>query len=145
MYMSIEVYEERIVGIDYGRKRVGIAISDPLRLFAIPVGTFAPKKSLAIIREIKDQKGIKEIVVGWPLTLDGEEGKATEYVQQYINRLKKVFPGIQVHKLDERYSSKRAVNALVEANVKKKDRGQKKRIDSAAAAIILQDYLDESV
>ena len=143
--MSSPNVEARIIGIDYGRKRVGIAMSDPLRLFAIPVGTFAPKESLEIALKIKEEVGITEIVVGWPLTVEGEEGKATENVQRYINRIKKALPDIPVYKMDERYSSKRAVSAMVDANVKKKARGQKERIDSAAAAIILQDYLDESI
>lgn len=142
--MSLPVYQERIIGIDYGKKRVGIAMSDPLKLFAIPVGTYSPNETLDIVRRIRKEEGIEEIVIGWPLTLDGEESKATEYVQQYVNRLKKALPGIPIQKIDERYSSKRAVSALVQANVKRKARGQKERIDSAAAAIILQDYLDES-
>ena len=142
--MSSPVHQERIVSIDYGKKRVGIAMSDPLKLFAIPVGTYTPNETLDVVIKIRAEEGIEEIVIGWPLTLDGEEGKATEHVQQYINRLNKALPGVPIHKIDERYSSKRAVSALVEANVKRKARGQKERIDSAAAAIILQDYLNES-
>ena len=142
--MSEPIIEGRIIGIDYGKRRVGIAISDPLKLFSIPVGTFPPKEALAVLSKIRDDKGLVEIVIGWPLTLDGEEGEATERVQRFINRLKKAYPGIPLHKMDERYSSRRAVSALVDANVKVKARRQKGRIDSAAAAIILQDYLDES-
>ena len=135
----------RIIGIDYGKRRVGIAISDPLKLFSIPVGTFPPREALKEVSKIRGDEGIEAIVVGWPLTEEGEEGEATERVQRFINRLKKAHPGVPLHKVDERYSSRRAVSALVEANVKKKSRRQKGRIDSAAAAIILQDYLDESV
>lgn len=142
--MSDNQSERRIVGIDYGMKRVGIAISDPLSLFSIPVGTFVPKESLHVVRTLRKEQGLRAVIIGWPLTLDGEEGLATERVQKYIDRLNKVIPGVPVIKVDERYSSRRAVHALVEANVKKKDRRKKGRIDSAAAAIILQDYLDES-
>lgn len=141
--MSSQRHEGRIIGIDYGKKRVGIAKSDPLRLFAIPVGTYPPRESLEVVLSVEQDERISEIVIGWPLALDGTEGKATERVLSYINRLKKVVPDIPILKIDERYSSKRAVSALVAANVKKKARREKERIDSAAAAIILQDYLDE--
>ena len=141
--MSLQQSNARVIGIDYGTKRIGIAKSDPLMLFSIPVGTYTPNESLHVVRKIKAQEGIREIVIGWPLTLNGEEGKTAGLVQEYINRLAKVAPTVPVHKIDERYSSKRAVQALVSAKVKKKDRREKGRIDSAAAAIILQDYLDE--
>lgn len=141
--MSLQRHEGRVIGIDYGKKRVGIAKSDPFRLFAIPVGTFTPRESIEMVRTLYKEEGISEIVIGWPLTLEGEEGKATERVQAFINRIKKVFPAIPILKVDERYTSKRAVRALVEANVKKKARREKERIDSTAAAIILQDYLEE--
>ncbi|MBX2820079.1 MAG: Holliday junction resolvase RuvX [Rhodothermaceae bacterium] len=142
--MSEPITEGRIIGIDYGKRRVGIAISDPLKLFSIPVGTFAPRDALKEVSKIRGNEGIEAVVIGWPLTIEGEEGVATERVQRFINQLKKAHPGVPLHKVDERYSSRRAMSALVEANVKMKARRQKGRIDSAAAAIILQDYLDES-
>ena len=134
---------KRVVGIDYGTKRVGVAVSDPLHLFATPVGTFTPGEALLEIKRIHEIKALGAIVIGWPLTEKGEEKKATLRVQEYINRLAKAFPSIPVHKVDERYSSRRATAALVNAGVSKKARRQKGRIDSAAAAVILQDYLDE--
>lgn len=142
--MSEPITEGRIIGIDYGKRRVGIAISDPLKLFSIPVGTFAPRDALKEVSKIRENEGIEAVVIGWPLTIEGEEGEATERVQRFINQLKKAHPGVPLYKVDERYSSRRAMSALVEANVKMKARRQKGRIDSAAAAIILQDYLDES-
>ena len=133
----------RIVGIDYGTKRVGLAMADPLRLFAQPIGTYSPSRAIDELRSIHNNEGISQIVIGWPLTLEGDEAKATERVQIYINRLANVFPRMHIEKLDERYSSKRASEALVEAGVSKKKRRQKGRLDAAAAALILQDYLDE--
>ena len=132
----------RILGVDYGTKRVGVAISDPLRLFATPVGTYSPTEALAIIKQKHEEIGLERIVIGWPLTLDGKEESATQSVQEYVRRIAKALPDVPISKIDERYSSKRAVHALVEAGVKKKARRQKTRIDSAAAAIILQDFLD---
>ena len=134
---------ERCVGIDYGRKRTGIAISDPLGIFSIPVGTYTPTRAIEKMQDIDATEGIRRLVIGWPVTLDGEEKEASERVRHFINRLKKVFPGVEIVKIDERYSSTRAMQALIGANVKRKARRQKERIDSAAAAIILQDFLDE--
>lgn len=135
--------KSRIVGIDHGNRKVGLAISDPLALFAIPIGTFSPREALSTIERIRSEHGIEVLVIGWPITEHGEEAEATERVQQYINRLRKKFRDLAIVKMDERYSSRRAVSALVEAGVRKKSRREKGRIDSAAAAIILQDYLDD--
>lgn len=137
------VSQPRILGVDYGTRRVGLAMADPLGLFAHPVGTFTPEETIKQIRAIDAEDGVSCLVVGWPLTLEGREAEAAVRVQTYIDRLNKVFPHIPIEKMDERFSSRRASEALVEAGVRKKARRQKGRIDSAAAALILQDYLDE--
>lgn len=134
----------RIIGIDYGRKRVGLAMADPFRMFAQTIGTFTPKTALIELTRIHQESGIELIVIGWPLTLDDEENKVTRFVHEYINRINKKLRGIPVVKYDERYSSRRASAALVEAGIRRKARGKKGRLDAAAAAIILQDYLDET-
>lgn len=131
----------RIVALDYGTRRVGVAISDPLHLFARPFGTFSPDDAVKAIEGIHRDTGIACLLVGWPLTPEGDEGPATERVQQYINRLAKRLRGIPILKVDERSTSRRAVEALVDAGVGRKGRRQKERIDAAAAAILLQDYL----
>ncbi len=119
-------------------------MTDPLRLFAQPIGAFNQDQAVAELRRLHADLGIEQIVVGWPLTPDGEESRATERAQQYVNRLKNAFPGIPIYTHDERSSSRRATAALVQAGVKRKARNHKERIDAAAAAIILQDFLDES-
>ena len=134
----------RIIGIDYGRKRVGLAMADPFRMFAQTIGTYTPKLALVELKQIHRDSGIELVVIGWPLTLDDEENKVTRFVHEYIKRINKTLRGVPVVKYDERYSSRRASAALVEAGIKKKARGKKGRLDAAAAAIILQDYLDET-
>lgn len=134
----------RIIGIDYGTKRVGLAMADPFRMFAQPIGTFTPTDALAELLRIHRDIGIELIVIGWPLGLDDEESAITQRVQEYINRLGKKLKGVPTVKYDERYSSRRASEALVNAGVKQKARRKKGRLDMAAAAIILQDYLDEA-
>ena len=134
--------QPRLLGLDYGTKRVGLAMADPLRLFAQAVGTFSPGEVLDRIRSVEKGEGVELIVIGWPLTLEGEAAEATERVQKFIDRLQNAFPRIIVEKVDERFSSKRAGETLIEAGVRKKARREKGRIDAAAAALILQDYLD---
>lgn len=135
----------RIVAVDYGTKRVGIALADPLRLFAQPHGTFTQQGAVDELKRICAEDGLDTIVVGWPLTLEGERGKATERVQQYINRLRNALPSsVHIVRRDERFTSEMAKDAIRQFGVKrsghpKNDRG---RVDAAAAALILQDYLD---
>lgn len=132
----------RIVGIDYGTKRVGIAISDPLRLFAQPVDTCGPHEILDRLAGLVDQLGVETFVVGWPLHLDGDEETAMIMVQPFIDKLERRFPEIKIVKWDERFSSERAKEALFAAGVSRKARRSKARVNAAAAAVILQEYLD---
>ena len=133
----------RIVAVDYGTKRVGVAVADPLRLFAQPFGTFPPDEAVEALRALHRDEGIETIVVGWPLTPDGEEGPATERVRPYFNRLRNAFPGVEVVAWDERYSSVRAKAAIRSSGAGRKAQRDKERVDRAAAAVILQEYLDE--
>lgn len=133
----------RIVAVDYGTKRVGIALSDPLRLFAQPYGTFSQDEAVARLTKLHAEEGIAVVVVGWPLTEDGETGIATQRVQQYINRLRNVLPGTQLIKWDERYTSILAKERLKEVGGRRKHRADKGRVDTVAAGIILQEYLDQ--
>ena len=119
-------------------------MADPFRMFAQTIGTYSPRAALAELIRIHQESGIELIVMGWPLTLDDEENEVTRFVQAYIHRIQKKLRGVPVVKYDERYSSRRASDALVQAGVGKKERARKGRLDAAAAAIILQDYLDES-
>lgn len=136
----------RVIGVDYGTKRVGVAVADPLRMFAQPYGAYSLEEAVEVIQSIDEDEGIEVIVVGWPLTLEGEEGKAAQRVQQYINRLRNALPDVKVVKRDERYTSKMAREAIRRFGRKEKGhpKDHKGRVDAAAAALILQDYLDAS-
>jgi len=133
----------RIAAVDYGTKRVGLAMTDPLRMFAQPIGTFSPDDALARLIELHAVEGIETVVVGWPLMESGEEGTATRRVEPYIGRLKNTLRNVSVVRQDERHTSRRAAEALVAAGVGKKARRKKGRLDAVAAVLILQDYLDE--
>lgn len=134
----------RLIGIDVGTKNVGLARTDLLRTVANPIGTFTPSEALKELQELVNNEPVDKFIVGWPLTPKGDEGKATEMVNNYINRLRNHFPDIEIVKIDERYTSKEAVEAMVEAGVPKMKRRETERINRAAAAIILQKYLSLS-
>lgn len=132
----------RLVGIDVGTKRIGIAQTDLLKTFASPVGTFSPEETLHQLKKITEQAPVDTFIVGWPLTSAGDEGKATERVQQFINKLHKTFPEIGIIKVDERHTSTQAMDVMVKAGVPKKKRREKERVDRIAAALILERYLE---
>lgn len=132
----------RVVGVDVGTKRVGLALADPLRTFAQAHGTFAPDEALDELARLQRDAGIDTLVVGWPLTEAGKKGEATELVDAYVERIEERLETITVVRRDERFTSEMAKDALRRAGVKQPGRYDKGRVDAAAAALILQDYLD---
>jgi putative holliday junction resolvase len=133
----------RLLGIDVGGKRVGIARTDLLRTVSAPVATFSPEDSFQeVARQIREEGPVVGIVVGWPLTPEGESTHATELAADYIRYLEKRYKDIPIYKMDERYSSKEAMQAMKKAGVAKKKREKKGRLDQAAAALILQQFLE---
>lgn len=133
----------RAAGVDYGARRVGLALTDPLGLFAQPVGTFAPGETLRQLVTLHDAHTLAAVVVGWPLDADDGEGAAVDRVKPFVGRVKKALPGVRVDLQDERDSSRRAVAALVAAGVPRGARRDKGRVDAAAAVVILTDWLEE--
>ena len=132
----------RIAAIDYGRKRVGLAISDPLRLFARPVGTFPPAEALAQLQDLRAAGDLAEIVLGWPLEPDGSEGAAVERVRRFQIEVEAVLPGIPITRQDERYSSEEAKSRLYAAGRWAETRRDRGRIDAEAACVLLEDFLE---
>jgi putative holliday junction resolvase len=132
----------RIIGIDVGTKRVGLARSDLLRTSANPAGTFSPDEAIAEISKLHQEQPILAFVIGWPLTTTGEASDATKMVDAYIKKLNRKFPEVPVYKIDERFSSKRAVKTLIDSGTPRKKRREKGRVDQAVAALILQEYLE---
>jgi len=133
--------ESRIVGIDYGTKRVGLALADPLGMFAQPFGTYSPRDAIQKLSELHGSEGVRTIIIGWPLQLDGTEGSATEAVNHFIKRLKHSLKNVEIIRWDERVTSEDARDQIrtgPEPTRRSKDRG---RIDMAAAGIILEEYL----
>ena len=132
----------RVIGIDVGSKRVGLARSDLLKTSANPVGTFSPEESIDKIRLMAEEYPVDVFVVGWPLSLDGSRNDATKMVEAYIQKLNSHFPGVSVYKMDERNSSKQAVQTLIHTGVPQKKRSKKGRVDQVVASLLLQQYLE---
>ena len=139
--MSSQNYR-RTIGIDFGTKRIGLAKSDPLGMFAQPVGTFDMKGLVEAIGKIRNLDGIEKIIVGYPLSGHGGTNRMTSVVDQFIEELKLALPGIPVETIDEHRTSRDAMQILVGSGTGRKKRNEKGRLDTAAACIILQSYLD---
>lgn len=131
----------RIICIDYGAKRTGIAVTDPLQIIATALTTINTSNLLAFLQNYFTQEEVELILVGEPLGLNDEATHATPLVYAFVKNLKKQFPLIPVKLYDERFSSKMAVQAMIEMGMKKKERRIKGNIDQIAATIMLQEYL----
>jgi putative Holliday junction resolvase len=134
----------RILAIDFGLKRTGIAVTDPLQIIANAIDTIPTQEIFGFLEKYFEKEKVETIVVGYPLNLDDSPTHATAEVEKFIQRLSKKFPEIKVEKEDERFTSKMAVEAMVAGGMKKKDRRKKENIDKISATIILQSYLEKS-
>jgi putative holliday junction resolvase len=132
----------RIVAIDYGTKRVGLAVTDPLKIIASPLDTIHSKDVIAFLQLYDQKEQIEEFVVGLPKNLDNTETNSSRPVRHFVQLLKKRFPDKKVVLVDERFTSKMALEAMITGGAKKKDRRVKENIDKVSAAIILQSYLE---
>ena len=132
------------MGIDYGRKRTGLAVSDPLRIFASALDTVDSAKLIDYLKNYTEKETIERFVVGWPVNMDGTPSEAQADVNAFLKRLQKVFPDIPVTLEDERFTSVLAHRVMIDGGMKAKDRRDKKSVDRISAAIILQGYLDRT-
>jgi len=132
----------RLIGIDYGTKRVGLAVTDPLQMFASPLDTYSSGEVLIFLVKYAKEEEIDGFVVGMPKNLRGEDTHSTKHVKDFVEELKQKFPQKAIHLQDERYTSSIAADALVRGGMKKKDRRKKENLDKVSAAIILQSYLE---
>ena len=131
----------RIICIDYGGKRCGLAVTDPLQIIATALTTVATKELYTYLAAYFVKEPVELILIGEPLNLDDTPTHATPLVEKAIIELGKKFPAIPIQTVDERFSSKNAVRAMIEMGMKKKDRQDKKNVDQIAATILLQEYL----
>ena len=133
---------DRIIGIDYGRRRTGLAASDPLGIFASALDTVDSTKLIDYLKKYAEKERIVHFVIGYPVNMDGRPSEAQADVDRFLKVLGKAFPDIPVTLEDERFTSVLAHRAMIDGGMKYKDRRDKASVDKIAAAIILQGYLD---
>ena len=133
----------RKVGIDYGSARVGVAVSDPLGIFASPLETVPTAKIIDYLQKYASVETVEKFVVGYPLNLNGAPAQSAPGVDAFIGRLRKAFPNIPIALEDERFTSVLAHRAMIDGGMKKSDRRDKNSVDKISAALILQSYLDK--
>jgi putative Holliday junction resolvase len=133
----------RILGIDFGTKRIGLAVTDPLQIFASPLKTVRTHDFESFIQEYVKSEPIDQFVIGYPVKLNNQPSNSVEYIDPFIKKLKKLFPEIPVNKVDERFTSGMALKTMIDGGVKKKDRMDKSMVDKISAAIILQSFIEK--
>ncbi|MFN8251816.1 MAG: Holliday junction resolvase RuvX [Ferruginibacter sp.] len=131
----------RILAIDYGGKRTGIAVTDPLQIIATGLTTIDSKELIPFLKKYFSSETVDMVIIGMPLNWDESDTHGTPLVKEAIKKLQKEFPAMPLKTVDERYTSKMAKDAMLQMGLKKKDRRDKKLVDEIAATIMLQEYL----
>jgi putative holliday junction resolvase len=132
----------RIIGIDYGLKRIGLAVTDPLGIFASPLTTVSPSQFEEFIKDYMKSNEVDAFVIGYPVQMNNMPSETVTQINPFIKRLRKIYPEISIYLADERFTSQIALRTMIDGGVKKKDRQDKSMIDKISASIILQSYLD---
>lgn len=132
----------RILSIDYGLKRTGIAVTDPLQIIATGLTTIDSKQLISFLKDYFSKEQVEKIIIGLPKNWDESDTHATPLVEKAIKELKKSFPQLPIETVDERYTSKMAKDAMLEMGLKKMQRRNKALVDEIAATIMLQEYLN---
>lgn len=131
------------MAFDFGTKRLGIAVTDPLKMFATALSVIHPKDIVPFIQKYLNTEQVETFVVGEPKQMDGTPSQSAPQIKEFVRILKKNFPNITVEMMDERFTSKMASATIAQSGLKKSDRQKKELVDSVAATIILQSYLEK--
>lgn len=132
----------RLLSIDYGKKRTGIAVSDPLQIIANGLTTVETPRLFEFLEEYLKKEEVSCIVVGLPRQMNNEPSENMKRIEPFVNRLRKLYPHIEVEYFDERFSSRMAMQTMIDGGVRKKDRQNKALVDEISATIILQGYME---
>lgn len=132
----------RILSIDYGGKRTGLAVTDPLQIIATGLGAVDTKDLMQFLKKYFAEEQVELVLIGEPKNWDESDTHATPLVNAFIKKIEKEFPSMPLKRVDERYTSKLASQAMLQMGMKKKDRQNKKNMDEIAAIIMLQEYLN---
>ena len=131
----------RILAIDYGRKRVGLAVTDPMKMIANGLETVHSKDIIQYLKDYCNKEKVESFVVGYPKQMDNTDSEAVQYIKPFLKQLGKHFPNIPVELEDERFTSKMALDTMIQGGMKKKQRQDKSNVDRISATIILQSFL----
>lgn len=131
----------RILSIDYGKKRTGLAVTDPLQIIPNGLATVATSTLIDFLKDYLSRESVERVVIGEPRQMNGEASENLARVQQFVARFKKLFPTVQIEFYDERFTSVLAHRAIIDSGIGKKARRNKALVDEISATIILQDYL----
>lgn len=134
----------RIIAIDYGLKRTGLAVTDPLKIIANGLTTVESPKLINFLKDYFQREQVELIIIGEPKNWDDSDTHATPLVRKIIERLRREFPTIPIKTVDERFTSKMASRAMIDMGMKKKQRQNKALVDEIAATIMLQEYLEKA-
>ena len=132
----------RIMAIDYGQKRTGIAVTDPLRFFATGLETVPSNQLIEFIKKYLSREVVDCIVVGEPKDMQNKASDASRFTEPFVQRLRLALPDVKIERYDERFTSKMAFQTMIDAGLSKKKRQDKALIDTVSATIILQSYMD---
>jgi len=133
----------RILSIDYGNKRVGLAVTDPLKIIATRLTTVSTNDIWDYLADYFKREEVELVLVGYPKQLNNEPSEAIRYINPFLKKFQLVYADMPLKLMDERFTSKMAFQTMIDAGVKKKDRQNKATIDGVSATIILQSYLEE--
>ncbi len=132
----------QLLALDYGKRRTGIAVTDDLQIIASGLTTVETEKLISFLKDYFSKNKVEKVIVGEPLQMDGSASESSEMINKFLTKFTEVFPEIPLDRVDERYTSKMAVQTMIDSGLKKKKRQNKGLIDEIAATIILQDYLN---
>lgn len=133
----------RIIAIDYGKKKSGIAVTDPLQIIANGLTTVASSELIAFLEKYIRDEPVEKIIIGYPLQNSGLESESMKYIKPFYNQVSNKFPHLSVEWMDERFTSRMAFQTMIDAGLKKMDRRNKELVDKISATIILQSYLEQ--
>ncbi len=131
----------RILAIDYGIKRTGIAVTDEMQMIAFGLTTISSETAIAFLKDYFSKEKVERVIVGEPKQMDGTPSQSAEIINAFVAKFQNAFPEMPVNRVDERFTSKMAFQTMIDSGLNKKQRQNKALVDEIAATIILQDYL----
>lgn len=135
----------RIIAIDYGLKRTGIAVTDELQIIASGLTTIPSETAITFFKDYFSKENVSEALIGEPKQMNGQPSESTEIIEKFVTKFQNNFPSIKIVRVDERFTSKMAFQTMIDSGLNKKQRQNKALIDEIAATILLQDYLSRKM